>query len=334
MSQGLHGDATEAYGAYVRIANPIRHLVPRATTSMATWSVEGRSGVMLSLDRSERQRWVDRADPHAGFAALWMATTNVKFIDPRLWDDAGTVEAGPWFASTWPAGRNTLHVRVGARGGVVYRNPGPGITSKDRYDVEGFLRGTAELSARRPFVGGTRLGVRAFAGGYLAHSPPPLQRRIYLAGADPYETFTNPLLRSRGALFVRPGFHYQATGDANLRGFAPELGGRWALSANLELSRRLLSRRQGAVRSIALEVFGDAGVVDSAAVPSATGRRTATALWDAGVGLVSTHQVGDLEWTMRFELPVFVNRWEFAADRDAGDGRSAFRWSFSLAPSF
>ena len=244
------------------------------------------------------------------------------------------MEAGPWFASTWPAGRNTLHVRVGARGGVIYRDPGPGITSKDRYDVEGFLRGTAELSARRPFVVGTRLGVRVFAGGYLAHSKPPLQRRIYLAGADPYETFTNPLLRSRGALFVRPDFHYQAPGDANLRGFAPELGGRWALSANLELSRRLLSRRQGAVRSIALEAFGDAGVVDSAAVPSATGRRTATTLWDAGVGLVSTHQIGDLEWTMRFELPLFVNRWEFAADRHAGDGRSAFRWSFSLAPSF
>jgi hypothetical protein len=183
-------------------------------------------------------------------------------------------------------------------------------------------------------VGGTRLGVRAFAGGYLAHSPPPLQRRIYLAGADPYETFTNPLLRSRGALFVRPDFHYQAPGDANLRGFAPELGGRWALSANLELSRRLLSRRQGVVRSIALEAFGDAGLVDSVAVPSATGRRSATTLWDAGVGLVSTHQVGDLEWTMRFELPLFVNRSELAADRDAGDGRSAFRWSFSLAPSF
>jgi hypothetical protein len=301
---------------------------------MAVWSVEGRSGVMFSLDRSERKRWVDRADPHSGFDALWMATTNVKFIDPRLWDDAGTVEAGPWVASTWPAGRTLLHTRIGVRGGVVYRYPGPGIVSDDRYDVEGFLRGTAEFSARRPFVGGTRLGVRVFAGGYLAHSPPPLQRRIYLAGADPYETFTNPLLRSRGALFVRPDFHYHAPGDANLRGFAPELGGRWVLSANMELSRSLLSRRRGVVRSIALEAFGDAGVVDSAAVPSATGRRTATTLWDAGVGLVSTHQVGDLGWTMRFELPLFVNRWEFAADRDAGDRRSAFRWLFSLAPSF
>jgi len=334
MSQGLHGDATEGYGGYFRIVNPVRRLVPRATTTLATWSVEGRSGVMFSLDRSERKRWVDRADPHSGFDALWMATTNVNFIDPRLWDDAGTVEAGPWFASTWPAGRTLLHTRIGVRGGVVYRYPGPGIVSDDRYDVEGFLRGSAELSARRPFVLGTRLGVRAFAGGYLANSPPPLQRRIYVAGAGPYETFTNPLLRSRGALFVRPDFHYQSPGDANLRGFAPQLGGRWALSANVEVSRSVLSRRQGVVRSIALEVFGDAGVVDSAAVPSATGRSAATTLWDAGVGLVSTHRIGDLAWTLRVELPLFVNRWEFAADRDAGDRRSAFRWLVSLAPSF
>jgi hypothetical protein len=45
-------------------------------------------------------------------------------------------------------------------------------------------------------------GVRLFGGGYLAANDPPLQRRIMLAGADPYQTFTNPLLlRSR----ARPG---------------------------------------------------------------------------------------------------------------------------------
>ena len=331
---GTRSDATQRTAFYGRVNDPVAHLMPRTETSVSGWWAEGRAGVAFTVDRSLRQRWVDRADPHGGFDAIWMATTDLGYLDSRLWDDAGTLEAGPWFASTWPAGRTLLHARVGARGGVAYRFPGQGIASVDRYDVEGFLRGTAELSARRPFVGGTRLGVRVFGGGYLAHSPPPLQRRIYVAGADPYETFTNPLLRSRGALFVRPGFHYQEPGDANLRGFAPELGGRWALSANLELSRSLLSRRQGVVRSIALEAFGDGGVVDSAAVPSATGRRAATTLWDAGVGLVSTHQIGDLGWTMRFELPLVVNRWEFAADRETGDGRSAFRWTFSLAPSF
>jgi hypothetical protein len=37
---------------------------------------------------------------------------------------------------------------------------------------------------------------------------------------------------------------------------------------------------------------------------------------------------------MRFELPLLVNRWDFAADARAGDGRTAFRWQVSLQPSF
>jgi hypothetical protein len=334
LTRGLRGDATNPGGFYFRLANPVQHTTPRATTAMAAWSVEGRSGVRFSWDRSERQRWVDRADPRAGFDALWMATTDMSFVDRRLWDDAGTVEAGPWVSSTWPAGRATLRARLGVRGGVVYRTPGPGIVSPDRYDVEGFLRGTAELSGRRPFLAGTVLGLRLFAGGYLAHSAPPRQRRIYLGGADPYETFTDPLLRSRGALFVRPDFHYQASGDANLRGFSPDLGGRWAVSANLELTRTLVTRWRGAVRSVALEAFSDAGLVDSAAVASASGNSVATTLWDAGFGIVSTHQVGDLSWTMRVELPLLVNRWDVAADSRVGDSRAAFRWQLSLAPSF
>ncbi len=332
-SGALRGAATNRTGAYFRLENPVRHPTPRTTTAMAAWTVEGRSGVLLSWDRTDQQRWVDRADPHTGFDALWMATNDVTFLDRRLWDDAGTVEAGPWMSSTWSAGQTALHARVGARGGVVYRYPGPGVVATNRYDMEGFLRGTAELSARRPFWARMQLGVRVFAGGYLAHSAPPLQRRIYVSGADPYATYTNPLLRSRGALLVRPDFHYQAPGDANLRGFAPDLGGRWAVSANVELTRSLLTRRSGAVRSVALEAFGDVGVVDSSAVPSA-GTGAAAKLWDAGLGIVSAHQVGDLTWTMRFELPLLVNRWDFAADARAGDDRAAFRWQVSLEPSF
>jgi hypothetical protein len=277
---------------------------------------------------------VDRADPHTGFDAVWMATTDMSYVDRRLWDDAGTVEAGPWVSSTWNSGQTELHARIGVRGGILYRYPGLGIVANDRYDLEGFMRGTAELTARRPFWLGTRLALRGFAGGYLAHSPPPRQRRIFVAGADPYETFTNPLLRSRGALFVRPGFYYHAPGDANLRGFAPGIGGRWAVSGSVELSRTVLTRRGGAVRSLALYGFGDGGLVDSAAARSASGRSAVTTLWDGGVGVVSTQRLGDLSWTMRLEFPLLVSRWDLAADRRRGLGRAAFRWQVSLAPSF
>ena len=333
VSVGLKGNTKDAFGTYFRTENSVRHPVPRTTTAVTTWGVEGRTGIQLSVDRDLRRRWVDRGERHAGFDALWMATTKRAFLDPRLWDDAGTVEAGPWVSSTSPAGRGTVSGRIGFHGGIVYRYPGPGIVAERRYDIEPFLRGTAALSTRLPFWLGTELGLRGFAGGYWAHSPPPLQRRIYLAGADPYTTFTNPLLRSRGALFVRPGFFYQAPGDANLRGFAPALGGRWAVSGSVELSRTLFTRQHGAVRNLALHLFGDGGLVDSAAVPSVTTGRGAV-LWDAGAGAVATLRAGDLGWTLRCDVPLLVNRWSFAADPHGRDRTAQFRWLVSLSPSF
>jgi hypothetical protein len=326
--------ASQRGGLFARVNDPVRHLVPRTESSVSAWWVEGRAGAALSVDRSLRRRQVDAADPHAGFDAVWMATTDLAYLDSRLWDDAGTVEAGPWLASSWTTGHTVWQARIGGHAGLAYRTPGQGLLTQNRYDVDAFVRGSAELSARRSFWGRTTLGVRAYAGGYTGGASPPRQRRIMVSGADPYETFTNPLLRSRGALLVRPGFHYHAPGGANLRGFAPQLGGRWALSVNLELVRPLLERGAGVVRRVAAELFADGGLVDTLAVPASTRGRSYTPLYDGGVGLVSTHAVGDLGWTMRFELPLVVNRWRYAADERSGLARLAFRWQVSLAPSF
>jgi len=222
-----------------------------------------------------------------------------------------------------------LRARLAARGGVVYWNPGSGVVSTNRYDFEAFGRFTGEASVRSQL-----LGVRLFAGAYLGNSNPVRQRRISFAGADPYETFTNPLLRSRGALLVRPDFHYHAPGGANLRGFRSDLGGRWAVALNLEVTPWVLRRDRGILRGVGLEWFGDAGVVDTLMIPSASAGRWYTTLWDLGVGLVTRQQVKDLSWTMRFEVPLAVNRWDHAADFAPGDKRVAFRWQVSLEPSF
>ena len=146
-----------------------------------------------------------------------------------------------------------------------------------------------------------------------------------LGGADPYETFTNPLLRSRGALFVRPDFHYHASGDANLRGFRPDLGGRWAVALNLEGTKTLY-------KSIALEAFADAGIVDPRAIPPVPASQSYTTLYDGGVGVVTRHSINDLSWTMRFEIPLLANRWDYA--NGGTDKRVSFRWLVSLEPSF
>src|SRR5256886_16597867 len=60
------------------------------------------------------------ADPHLGFDALWMATTNLGYLDRRLWEDAGTIEAGPWVSTTVQRGSALVRARLAARGGLVY----------------------------------------------------------------------------------------------------------------------------------------------------------------------------------------------------------------------
>ncbi|MGH7699420.1 MAG: M1 family metallopeptidase [Gemmatimonadales bacterium] len=331
---GLGDGATGRYGVYFRLENPVVARRPRTTTCFAFWRVEGRTGVAVGADRALRSRPGSDADPRAGFDAIWMATHDLGYLDPRLWDDAGTVEAGPWVSTAFEQGDAQFQARLGVRGGLVYREPGVGIVSANRYDVEGFLRGEGEASVRTPFAGGTTLGVRVYGGAYLADSRPPLQRRIMVAGADPFETFSNPLLRSRGALLARPDFHYHAPGGTNLRGFRGDLGGRWAVAANVELAKPVVQRRRGFVRQLALMGFVDAGVVDSLAVRPATPGRWYTALYDGGVGLVSRHALGDLRWTVRLELPLVVNRWDEARDFALTRQRFAFRWQVSLEDSF
>src|SRR5207244_2889930 len=142
-------------GWYGRWSNPITHLMPRTETSVAAWHTEGRTGVAVQVDRSLRRHLDFGADPHVGFDALWMATTDLGYVDRRLWEDAGTVEAGPWIATTVERGRAVLRARLGARAGLAYSNPGPGVVTANRYDVAAFGRFTGEASVRAPFWLGT-----------------------------------------------------------------------------------------------------------------------------------------------------------------------------------
>ena len=336
ISVGLDGDATHRKGWYMRFADPVRHRMPRTESSVAAWSVEGRTGVAISVDRSLRRHPTFGPDPHAGFDVLWMATTDLGYVDRRLWDDAGTIEAGPWVSTTVERGNTLWRARLGASGGVVYRAPGVGVVSINRYDMEAFGRATGEASVRKPFWLKSTLSIRVFGGAYLGDNVPPLQRRIPVAGADPYETFTNPLLRSRGALFVRPDFHYHAPGNANLRAFRSDLAGRWAVGVNIETTKALLGpRRPGLLSGLALEAFLDLGVVDTLALPSAPAGKAYTTLYDGGLGLVTRHRIRDLNWGFRLEFPFVVNRWDQAADWNGGsNGRFAFRWQLSLESSF
>lgn len=332
-SGATRGGATSSISLYGRWNDAAAGGQRRVATTVAAWSVEGRTGASISLDHARQKSGVG-ADRHIGVIALWMATTNLGYLDPRLWEDAGSIEVGPWISTVVQHGETVLRARGAVSLGLVYQHGASPVAAGRQYIYHGFNRTTGEVSVRTPVARGTTFGARVFAGAYLGPSNPVRQLRIAVAGADPYATFANPLLRSRGALLVRPGFHYHAPGGPNLRGFRNDLGGRWAVGVNLELMRTVARRNAGFLREAALGAFVDLGVADTLAAPASSPGRWYTTLYDGGLGIVTRHQVKRLDWSMRFELPLAVNRWDVAADEPANGTRFALRWQVSLAPSF
>jgi len=156
----------------------------------------------------------------------------------------------------------------------------------------------------------------------------PLQRRVFLSGADPYENFDDPLLRSRGALFARDDVHYHAPGGGDLRGFDPAIPASWLIGIGAEAGPRLLERPAAQLFSrVSLVAFGDAALLDPRAI-----QRLAAA--DAGVGLRAVHRIGPTRFVTRLDFPLAVSRSAAAVGSAAGDGVFKFRWVWSLEEAF
>jgi hypothetical protein len=184
-----------------------------------------------------------------------------------------------------------------------------------RYPGDRTLRGAtyargSVVSHRHARLGSFDLGVRTVLAGTLGGISVPIQRQIFLAGAGPYETFTNPFLRSRGALFGSDA-HYQAPGGGDLRGFNPDVSATWLAGVNIEAGPRLVDRPERRLfSSVSLVVFADGALLDRAAID-----RDAAA--DAGFGIRATHRVGPTR---------FVTRPSLIALRTARTSSRSRRW--------
>lgn len=338
LTRGLTGDDPATQGKvadyYLRIENPLLLRRPRTTQSLGAWQLEGRAGGRLHWEREHRRSWATPDRLITGWTAQLMVTRNRQFLDPALWEDAGTVELHRTYGWRLPSGRTGWSIDLDLGGGVAYALDGNGQRFDHQYDMEPYFRPTASAAMRRSLGdGGWRVGARAFAGAYVASNAPLRQRAVPVNGADPYETFANPLVRSVGAVLVRPNVFYHAPGNGNLRGYAPGLGGRWIAALNLELERSLLAFRRGPLRSVGVVAFGDGAVADTLAVPS-PGGSGATVLADAGVGLRFDLRVGDLQFPLRAELPLWLNRPGYAQDQRTTSKAFDFRWLISVQPIF
>ena len=313
-----------AMGGRVRIENPVALRATGWSQELAGAWEEGRATARIGVTRRYGSSIRDRTERTVGLSLGWLGVTDSAYLDPRSWEDAGTLELT--LATVVAESARTWPVRVGATlaGGYSYANAGN--------PAAGGVYGRLTLDGSVRSVTRSRLGVglRVFAGATLPSDPVPRQRRIPLAGADPYQRFASPFLRSRGSILASSGFHYHAPGGAGLRGFDDRLSAPRALGATVELEYTLSRRpRGGLFYRIALAGFADGALADG---DLAAADRLTTAA-DAGLGLRLDHRLGRTSFQTRLDLPLWISRPALAQD-DGPRRPVGFRWTFSFVPAF
>jgi hypothetical protein len=328
-------------GFHFKHQNPIALYAPRTNHLLEAYWVEGRAGAAASAERQTNRHRRFGAQTYSGAGLRWLVTTDTRYLDPAQWDGGGTVEGSVWLRSAKRRGLWLTAGKLTVGGGAEYRNRGAGLATENSYDAQPFLRLTAEATARRTI--GSRGGVafRAYGGLVESGSRPLKQRQLFLAGADPYEQFVNPMLRSRGAPLAGDDVHYQMPGGGGLRGLAPGTTATRLLAVNAEADRRVFgadtSRAPGPVAPARTRLFGEvrlAAFVDAAIgngeIPLDGGSTAVVA--DAGVGLRISHRIGQTPFMTRFDFPLLVSRPRLAVHERSGSLN--FRWVVSFSPAF
>ncbi|MEO8139807.1 MAG: M1 family metallopeptidase, partial [Gemmatimonadota bacterium] len=188
----------------VRAKNPTWLRSPGLSQTLEAYNVEGRFGGRLAVERTRRDHLSFGPTTTFGLGLTWLQPDDFRYLDPGYYDNAGTVELAITGSTKDRRGAWTLGTRTSLAGGIAYNRLGLNFATA-RTELDPFYgRFTLETTAHRDL--GTRWGVglRFYGGVSTSGDNAVKQRQIYLSGADPLEQFSNPFLRSRGALLLRP----------------------------------------------------------------------------------------------------------------------------------
>ncbi|MGH7509402.1 MAG: M1 family aminopeptidase [Gemmatimonadales bacterium] len=317
----------------IRLRNPVFLRSPNTSQTLEAFKAEGRYGLAATVEWSRREHLTFGPTWHRGLGLTWVATDDMRYVDPGYYDEVGVVELQVANGVTTEGGKWRLALRSSAGGGLVYNRSGLAATGRPELNPF-YFRGSLEGTARRPLGSKRSFAARAFAGVAQGDEATAKQRQVYLQGADPLQRLPNPFLRSRGALLVGDDFRYHAPGGAGIRGVDPRVSTSAVVALNLELDQTLVSRPSARLFSrISLAAFSDlAHTIGGPAEPLTADRIGFIA--DFGLGLRADHRIGDTRFTTRFDFPVYLSRPELAQDRDPGEDPMEFRWTFSFEPAF
>jgi hypothetical protein len=330
------GDSKRIPGFFLRTGNPASLYAPRRDVTFEGYWVEGRAGAAAEVERQTSLHRTIGPETFQGAGVRWLVATDTDYLDPALWDAGGTIEARTWVRSRSRDGAWALSGRGEVGGGIEYRNRGTGVSTDDSYDAQPYLRLLAEVSGRRTFGPARKVGilVRGYAAWVESGRRPLKQRQLFVSGADPYQQFSNPFLRSRGSLLAGEEIHYHMPGGGGVRGLAPGTSATRLVAMTAEVDRLMFrrvdrdsSRMTGMklAREVRVAAFGDLAL-GNGDIP--VGGGSAALVADAGLGVRVGHRIGQTSFVTRFDFPFLVTRPRLAVSHPDGSVRLRMVVSF------
>ncbi len=318
---------------FLRARNPVFLRAPNLSQTFDAFKIEGRYGAAATIEWSRRDHLSFGPERTRRVSLLWVATDDLRYLDPGFYDDVGIVELQLGNGVTNQSGKWQLSARSSLGAGLAYNRQG--LAASGRPDLSPFyFRGFIEATGRRDLGHGLGFGARAYLGAGVGSQDAAKQRQVYFQGSDPLDQLYNPFLRSRGALLVGDDFNYQAPGGAGVRGVDPHLSTAAIVAFNLELEHTLLTQPSAHLfRRVSAALFTDLshGIGGMSQAPPDGPVRF---LGDVGFGLRAEHRIGDTEFMTRIDFPLYISRPELARDQAPGDDKFEFRWVFSFEPEF
>ena len=312
---------SDTCGFSISLGNPTWWRIPNVSQRISAFRYEGRAGASVSMQRAKADHIGFGPTKTFGASVQWVATYDLAYLPSTLWDDGGSAEAAIWWGVSTVQGAWALNVTAKAAGGVMYRAPGGGFTTTHRYDAQAYARPEFTATARRAVGTRTSIGLRAYAAGVFSSDQVLSQRRLFVAEADPYQSLSNPFVRSAGAPLLRDDCwcRWHTPGGGNLRGFNQAFSTDRLVTMNIEGQTTLFQPKSALLSRVAITLFGDGGHTGSARGIGGSGDSTslnAPDRWlaDAGLGLRLTHRIGQTTWTSRIDFPFWVSdpQWAFA----------------------
>lgn len=312
----------------IDLRNPVNLRATGSGQRIAGFWLDGRAGATIAVERSRRRSVATVPHLALGLGLSWFNVQTRAAVDSRFYDDAGTLELAASMRTGLISGSWDTRLVATVTGGYQHANPSAPAGIRDGSYGRVIAAATARSDSNRLF----RLGVRLYGGRAFSRSALVRQRRIYLAGEDPYERMASPFLRSPGALLEGADVRYHAPGGAGLRGLDPHLAAHEAYGVSVETDAALWRRGTGGLaRRASIALFADGAVADDG---SGNGPRVLRSAAEAGAGIRLDHRLGATPFQTRWDFPIWISRPALAQDRHPGTREVGRRWVFSFSPAF